>query len=324
MAINFPSTSGQATDGTFTYLTAGITYSWDGGSWSAAGGGATATDRTVFSVTNASAGITSLNYDNVTGVFTYTPQDLSSYLTTTGSINSHSDVTITGTPSDGSVLSWNSANIRWENTVAGSGGGLDSDLLDGQEGSYYLNSNNQDAGTLPTDRLSGSYNISISGSADSIGSLNSIGDVTITTPVSGQVITYNGSGWVNADSPSRRKTITTTLSNVSNNSISNVSIATPNTYALLKIETSHACWVTLYTDTNSRTSDSLRSINTDPLPGSGVLAEVVNTSANIQLITPGTICFNNGSLNQTYAKIVNQSGSTVNLQVILTLVSIED
>ena len=41
--------------------------------------------------------------------------------------------------------------------------GLDADLLDGAQGSFYLNSGNQNAGTLPTDRLSGTYNISISG-----------------------------------------------------------------------------------------------------------------------------------------------------------------
>ena len=43
--------------------------------------------------------------------------------------------------------------------------GLDADLLDGAQGSFYLNSSNQNAGTLPTDRLSGTYNIDISGSS---------------------------------------------------------------------------------------------------------------------------------------------------------------
>jgi hypothetical protein len=41
--------------------------------------------------------------------------------------------------------------------------GLDSDLLDGQQGAYYLNASNLNAGTVSTDRLSGTYNISISG-----------------------------------------------------------------------------------------------------------------------------------------------------------------
>ena len=81
MAINFPSTAGQATDGSYTYTVAGIVYAWNGSSWEAAGAGASATDRTLFSVTNASAGSTSLSYNNSNGVFTYTPPDLSGYLT---------------------------------------------------------------------------------------------------------------------------------------------------------------------------------------------------------------------------------------------------
>ena len=40
--------------------------------------------------------------------------------------------------------------------------GLDADTLDGAQGSFYLNSSNQNAGFLPTERLSGTYNISIS------------------------------------------------------------------------------------------------------------------------------------------------------------------
>ena len=47
----------------------------------------------------------------------------------------------------------------------GPGSGLDADLLDTKQGSFYLNSSNQNAGTLPTDRLSGTYDISVSGSS---------------------------------------------------------------------------------------------------------------------------------------------------------------
>ena len=50
MAINFPATGGQATDGSFTYTVAGITYAWNGSSWAAAGAGASATNRSLFSV----------------------------------------------------------------------------------------------------------------------------------------------------------------------------------------------------------------------------------------------------------------------------------
>ena len=47
----------------------------------------------------------------------------------------------------------------------GADSGLDADLLDGQQGEYYTNATNLFSGTVPTDRLSGSYNISVSGSS---------------------------------------------------------------------------------------------------------------------------------------------------------------
>ena len=80
MAINFPSTSGQPTNGSYTYTVAGITYSWDGSSWAAAGAGASATDTTLFSVSTNPAGTAGLSYDNNTGVFAYTPPDLTPLL----------------------------------------------------------------------------------------------------------------------------------------------------------------------------------------------------------------------------------------------------
>ena len=81
MAINFPSTAGQATDGSYTYTVAGIVYSWNGSSWEAAGAGASATDRSLFSVTTNAAGTPALTYTSSTGVFEYTPPNLSGYLT---------------------------------------------------------------------------------------------------------------------------------------------------------------------------------------------------------------------------------------------------
>ena len=97
----------------------------------------------------------------------------------------------------------------------------------------------------------------------------------------------------------------------------------PKGYALIKVSTTHAAWVTLYTDTGSRTADASRQINVDPLPGSGVLSEVITTGNQVQLITPGTICFNSAGTGTTYAKIVNKSGSTANVTVTLTYVVLE-
>ena len=58
---------------------------WDGSNWVAgpdnAGSGGTGIALTDISVTTATAGTASLTYNNVSGVFTYTPPDVSSFLT---------------------------------------------------------------------------------------------------------------------------------------------------------------------------------------------------------------------------------------------------
>ena len=44
MAINFPSTAGQLTDGSYTYTTGGRTWAWDGVAWESVGVSSTGTD----------------------------------------------------------------------------------------------------------------------------------------------------------------------------------------------------------------------------------------------------------------------------------------
>lgn len=189
------------------------------------------------------------------------------------------------------------------------------------------------AGTLPTARLSGTYNISISGNAATATTasgisgvnLDALSDVVITSPSSSQILSYNGTQWVNStvSGLAARGTSNVTATNLGSTGTANLSITTPKTYALLKIYTSHAAWVTLYVDTASRTADASRTENTDPLPGSGVIAEVITTGATTQLISPGTIAYNADGTGTTYVKIVNKSGSTANLQVTLTYVQLE-
>ena len=71
----------SAVNGMFRYNSTDNAFEgYAGGAWGAiAGGGGIA--LTDLSITTASAGTAALSYDNTTGVFTYTPPDLSSYLT---------------------------------------------------------------------------------------------------------------------------------------------------------------------------------------------------------------------------------------------------
>ena len=284
MAINFPSTAGQATDGTFTYVVAGITYSWNGESWTAAGSGATATDLTVFSAANVGAsGGGSLSYNSNNGQFTFTPPDLSGYLTSVGSINDHNDVTITSV-SDNQLLKYNFSNTRWENWSP--------NYLTSETDPVFSASEAANITSTDTTQWDTAYGWGNHASAGYLSSMPS------------------------------RQTATVTVSALADGAFSNQSITTAAGYALLTIETSHAAWVTLYNSTTARANDSSRLETVDPTPGSGVLAEVITTGSVTQEITPGAFCWNSAGTT-SYLKIVNKSGSTANVSVTLTFVKLE-
>jgi hypothetical protein len=343
MAINFPSTAGQATDGSFTYTVAGITYSWDGSSWSAAGAGASATDRTLFSVTNSSAaGSGNLTYDSNTGVFDFTPPNLSFYLT--AEADTLSTVVARGNTTGGNINFGDSqyAYFGTGNDLQISHDGSNSYIREVGVGQLYIES----AGTVAIRDTNGvTVNASFSDGTNGqqlyyqgalkfqttstgatvTGALTA-GGLTYPTSngTSGQVLTSDGAGnvtWTNGGLQPRTTAQVTT--SIANGGTANINLTTPKTYALLSIELSHAAWVTLYTDTSSRTSDAGRARTTDPTPGSGVLTEVITTGARTQLITPGTICFNSAGTGTTYAKVVNDSGATNNITVTLTYVQLE-
>ena len=158
-------------------------------------------------------------------------------------------------------------------------------------------------------------------------------DTTTTAPSANDVLTWDGSKWEPA-APSgggggsgltSRTTANGTASNLADGGSANMTITAAKTYALLKIQTSHAAWVTLYTSTAARTADASRLEVTDPQPGSGVIAEIITTDGGTQSITPGTIGWNDDGTPSTnvYVKAVNKSGSTQNLTVTLHFVQLE-
>ena len=334
MAINFPATGGQATDGSFTYTVAGIVYAWNGSSWQAAGAGASATDRSLFSVTTNSAGSPALSYNNNNGVFTYTPPDLSGYLT------SESDTlsTVTGRGASTNTFSTFSGGLSTTSlTLTGTGSTTlnHSGDLGASTTSFYVNNTSNTVtlfrasstlGCILSDTL-GNFRVTTTTTGVTIAGALTAGGLTYPTSngQSGQSLISDGSGnvtWQTAAGLSSRTTVSNT-SSLANDAIANVSLTTPKTFVLHKVQTSHAAWITLYSDTSSRTADASRQISVDPIPGSGVLAEVITTGSQTQLITPGAICFNSSGTGTIYAKIVNKSGSTANVQVTLTYVALE-
>ena len=83
----------------------------------------------------------------------------------------------------------------------------------------------------------------------------------------------------------------------------------------------------IYDSIASRTADinSGRDQNTDPTPGSGVIAEVITNGAQTIKLTPGAIGYSDEAIPTTDIpiKIVNVSGSTTTITVTLTLLCLE-
>jgi len=329
MAINFPSTAGQATDGSFTYNVAGIIYAWNGSSWQAAGAGASATDRTLFSVTQNAVGTAALSYNNTNGVFSYTPPDLSSYATQTwvtsqgyltAEVDTLQTVTARGATTNQTLRVNNSGGNQVFNINSSTGRlTVGSTSLSIAAGITMYHGN-----TLSTPTLT----MNAQGGTISCGQLTA-GGLTYPTSngTSGQALISDGTGNVNwgsvATTGLQSRTTAQATQSIANNGAANVSFTTPKTYALLSIQTNVAAWVTLYMDTTSRTNDASRGETTDPVPGSGVLAEAITAGSTTQYITPGAVCFNSAGTGITYAKIVNKSGGTTNVTVTLNYVQLE-
>ena len=206
------------------------------------------------------------------------------------SIGELRDVNLSTAPTNGQSLVWDNTNGYWKaDTVSGGGGSYANSDVD-----THLNTG---------------------------------------TATSGQILSWNGSDydWVadqtggGGSSLQSRQTFNAATSAIADGAVGNNTITAYKTYSLLKIQTSVAAWVTLYTDQASRTADAGRSEATDPLPGSGVIAEVITTAAQTQIITPATIGWNNEStpVASVYAKVVNKSGGTTAITVTITVVQLE-
>ena len=163
---------------------------WDGNSWAlAADETAAGIALTDISVNTITSGAASLIYDNTTGVFTYTPPNLSSFLTSVA-INDLTDVDTTGAVS-GSVLKYNGTSwvIGTDNNTGGSGGGVDFtqfSAITADAGSTSLTYD--DAGTFtytPPDLSNYALTANIPDN------LSDLSDVSSATPSDGQVLKWS-------------------------------------------------------------------------------------------------------------------------------------
>ena len=342
MAINFP-TSPVNGD---IHTAQGIQWQWDatGGTWKCQG----VTGVYTLGIASASSlgGIkigNNLNISASTGVLDAV-MNLNNESISELTDVTFNNVTLDANNGGGKVLAWDQSLQAFApvNQTGGGGGGGGIALTDlsvstnaaGTAALTYNNSNGQFSYTPPD--LSGyltSYTVTAS---DLNGiSIDALGDVdtTTTAPTTNDVLTWDGSKWEPAAPTgggggaglTSRTTAGATAPGLGDGSSANLTITAAKTYALLKIQTSHAAWVSIYTSSTARTNDANRLEVTDPQPGSGVIAEVITSDGAIQPITPGTIGWNDDSTPSTnvYVKVVNKSGSTQNLTVTLHFVQLE-
>lgn len=172
-------------------------------------------------------------------------------------------------------------------------------------------------------------------SATSINALSDV-DTTSIAPSSGQALVWNSgiSQWVPGSVASgggggaglvSRNLSSATTASLANNAAGNITIAGWKGYMLLSIQTSAAAWITVYASSAARTADASRTITTDPVPGSGVLAEIITTGPQTQLFSPAVLGFSDEVSPSTdiQIKVVNRSGSTGTITVTMKLVQLE-
>ena len=152
-------------------------------------------------------------------------------------------------------------------------------------------------------------------------------NITITTDEDNDEVIINSTGGGGGGSSLQsRTTDTATTGSLASGAAANLNMTTAKSYVLQKIQTNYAAWVTVYTDVTSRSNDASRAETTDPLPGSGVIAEVITSGAATQILTPGVIGWNNDSTpsTNTYVKVVNKESSAYPIQVTLHYLKLED
>ena len=123
-----------------------------------------------------------------------------------------------------------------------------------------------------------------------------------------------------------RTTANVTTTSIANSATSDVVVTGFKGYNLYKISSSHAAWIRLYTTTAARTSDSARTQGTDPTPDTGIITEVITSTADQTVVlAPAVAGFNDESpvtANIAMA-VTNLSGGANAITVSLTLVQTE-
>lgn len=122
-----------------------------------------------------------------------------------------------------------------------------------------------------------------------------------------------------------RATFSTSTGSLAPNGSINIDLPAYKSYALLSVSMSASCWLRLYTDSASRTADESRSIGTDPIAGSGVVAEVITSGSETVKMSPFVFGGNLSAVPtlDVYLRATNLGPSTTSINITITLIRLE-
>ena len=259
----------------------------------------------------------------------------------------------TSTAATNEVLSWNGSDYDWvaqsgggssdvvDDTTPQLGGNLDvngNDIVSVSNGDIDLDPNGsgvvvfkgnatKGSGQFKLNCENNSHGITIKGPPHSAAA-----SYTLTLPnddgTADQVLKTDGSGnlsWTDSSSVSRTSTTLTTAS-ISSGQTGTGTVTLPKTSILISVEISGTAygWFRLYNRADSASADSSRNRSNDPVAGSGVLLETINTGSQTINLSPQTIIANaENTPSTTFNYRFTNDGSTGTATFIFKYLSLE-
>jgi hypothetical protein len=168
--------------------------------------------------------------------------------------------------------------------------------------------------------------LTASGSGSGSDDVTLVAGSNVTLNRTGDEITISATGGGSGTGLVSRTEVQATTSSIAAGATVNLTITGFKGYALYKVETSNAAWVRIYTSSTARSSDSSRSEGSDPLPGAGVIAEVITTGVETIAMTPAVFGFNDETIPTTDIQlaVTNKGSVSTAITVTLTVVQLED
>lgn len=131
---------------------------------------------------------------------------------------------------------------------------------------------------------------------------------------------------------SNREVISVTSTNLAAGAELNLDITSgASTYSLLQVASDYPARIRIYSSSTARTADASRGVGTDPLPGSGVISEVITyvglptviSGALTQNITPGVLGWTENDSNTIPIRITNDDSVTRTITIYLRVLKME-